>query len=1188
MAASAPPTPDTKKPAGPKPGQAPAVAKVPAPAAADAAQAPRKAPEGPEAAQQARKKVPGDQAPPDTQTSNTWGQQRADRMAVRAKLSVSEPGDAVEREADAVADEVARRLGEPRASGPGTGQASPPDGPVRVQRRAQGLHREARAGATPQPTGAGTAQPQDRLQARQGQGQSLPAGVRSAMEGQFGRDLSGVRVHTDAEAQQLARQYEAEAFTVGQDIYFAPGRFEPESPEGLHLLAHEMTHVAQQEGAGVQRQVMRRRGGGGGGGGRGSSGGGGSGAGATGTPGSAATTAAGGGATVDHTARTITIPTLQVPSYARKAGAVPQPLPLPKNPTRPHDQRQVWATGVQAKPGYAEAVKRRVDQRRGVRNARTNKMVHVLKPRGSDTYIVGDIDAIPAKVALPRWNRSGSHSQYDVDHIREMQLGGTNDIANMEMLDASANRSSGSLIRAEINSKLSTAIAPEVGRGKHWSRAPDLKRVQSDYQVTFTAISPTLTVAGNPNNFWSADAVGGGEHMDALQTLTASQINSRHLIGDDTHLVIYPRASGGGANNIPWRPDTNTPGAFNGRGLFQNFTATGISYTPGSGGSITGTKKFGDNLLEEKTVTWRLVEMDGMDYTVYVDKSSVTAALASASMPGASPVELTDVDLDDRGAITATGVLRPSVPLLQGLELDLTISNDQIWLSKTFNGGELQFPGPIQVMGSTLTLAAGTGGLRVEGDVDYEITRLGKGKVSGNGSFGGTSGLGFGVRGFFELDKQVFDGEARVDAGYENQAFWLRGHLAIGDGKIRGIQSASIDASYEQNTFKATGSVVPKIPAVDNAALSIEYSEAAGLKFAGDLTFKDNPLISGGNIHIDAAQPPDGAGFKVKGNGTATPKIPGVSSTLSASYDDGAFTADFSGAFRRGMLSGTVSVGVTNRAVDEQGNLGGLDDPDAPLKVYGSGSATLRVAPWLQATAGVRFSPTGDVTVSGEIGLPGDVELFPRQEIDKRLFGLSTQIPIVPGVVAEVGGSLSAKAGIGPGKLDQLRLGIEYNPADEAATHVTGDAHVNVPADAGLRLAARAGIGLGITGASATGGIELGGALGIDGAAEAGVHIDWMPGRGLVLDANAAFHAEPVFKFDVSGYVSVSALGMSVYDNTWQLAAYEVGSGLRFGVNFPVHYEEGQPFSVSMDDVEFEVPDVDPAAIVEQVGNEIF
>lgn len=155
-------------------------------------------------------------------------------------------------------------------------------------------------------------------------------------------------------------------------------------------------------------------------------------------------------------------------------------------------------------------------------------------------------------------------------------------------------------------------------------------------------------------------------------------------------------------------------------------------------------------------------------------------------------------------------------------------------------------------------------------------------------------------------------------------------------------------------------------------------------------------------------------------------------------------------------------------------------------------------------------------------------------------------------------------------------------------THITGKAHVNVPAGARLRLGARAGIGLGITGASATGGLDLGGTLGIAGAAEAGVHIDWMSAKGLQVDAECYLHAEPKFKFDVSGYVAVTALGMSIYDNRWELAAYELGSNLRLGVRFPIHYREGQPFDVSLDNVQFEVPDVDPAALVHDLGGRIF
>jgi hypothetical protein len=69
------------------------------------------------------------------------------------------------------------------------------------------------------------------------------------MEPRFGHDFSGVRVHTDGRAGTSANAVGAVAYTVGNDIVFAPGRHRPESVEGRSLLAHELTHVVQQRGA---------------------------------------------------------------------------------------------------------------------------------------------------------------------------------------------------------------------------------------------------------------------------------------------------------------------------------------------------------------------------------------------------------------------------------------------------------------------------------------------------------------------------------------------------------------------------------------------------------------------------------------------------------------------------------------------------------------------------------------------------------------------------------------------------------------------------------------------------------------------------------------------------------------------------------------------------------------------------
>jgi Domain of unknown function (DUF4157) len=78
-------------------------------------------------------------------------------------------------------------------------------------------------------------------------GQPLDAETRAVMGSRFGRDFSRVRVHTDMAAAETAVRLKAEAYTVGRHIVFAPGRYAPSVPDGQRLLAHELTHVLQQD-----------------------------------------------------------------------------------------------------------------------------------------------------------------------------------------------------------------------------------------------------------------------------------------------------------------------------------------------------------------------------------------------------------------------------------------------------------------------------------------------------------------------------------------------------------------------------------------------------------------------------------------------------------------------------------------------------------------------------------------------------------------------------------------------------------------------------------------------------------------------------------------------------------------------------------------------------------------------------
>jgi hypothetical protein len=119
---------------------------------------------------------------------------------------------------------------------PGHAPASPPQS---VQRREAGR----RGGAEP------SANVARGIRGLQGRGERLSPAVRGYFEPRLGHSFAGVRIHTDPAAASLAESLDALAFTVGSDVGFGAGQYDPGSEEGLRLIAHELTHTVQQGGA---------------------------------------------------------------------------------------------------------------------------------------------------------------------------------------------------------------------------------------------------------------------------------------------------------------------------------------------------------------------------------------------------------------------------------------------------------------------------------------------------------------------------------------------------------------------------------------------------------------------------------------------------------------------------------------------------------------------------------------------------------------------------------------------------------------------------------------------------------------------------------------------------------------------------------------------------------------------------
>ncbi len=158
----------------------------------------------------------------------------------RLPAKVSKPTDPAELEAEDTARKV-MRMREATAPAPATKKAGAGD---KVQRE---------AASTP-PVSAPAAPA--RVVNTSG-GSPLPAPVRGQMERRFGASFGNVRVHTGDAAAQHSGALNANAFTVGQDVFFGKDKFQPQSAGGQELIAHELTHTIQQ-GAAVQHDAVHR------------------------------------------------------------------------------------------------------------------------------------------------------------------------------------------------------------------------------------------------------------------------------------------------------------------------------------------------------------------------------------------------------------------------------------------------------------------------------------------------------------------------------------------------------------------------------------------------------------------------------------------------------------------------------------------------------------------------------------------------------------------------------------------------------------------------------------------------------------------------------------------------------------------------------------------------------------------
>jgi len=193
-------------------------------------------------------------------------------QTIQAKLTIDQPNDVYEQEADRVAEQV-MHMPEQKVQR----QVEKEDDELvqtkplaetitsLVQRQTDNINESEKEDeelvqtkAEPGHTPAIPSRFSDNINAMRGGGQPMSASSREFFESRFGADFSAVRLHTNANAAQTASDIHARAFTVGKDIALDAGQYAPETSEGKKLLAHELTHVVQQ-GKKSNKELQRQQ-----------------------------------------------------------------------------------------------------------------------------------------------------------------------------------------------------------------------------------------------------------------------------------------------------------------------------------------------------------------------------------------------------------------------------------------------------------------------------------------------------------------------------------------------------------------------------------------------------------------------------------------------------------------------------------------------------------------------------------------------------------------------------------------------------------------------------------------------------------------------------------------------------------------------------------------------------------------
>jgi len=1042
-------------------------------------------------------------------------------------------------------------------------------------------------------------------------GHSMDAGTRSFMESRFNRDFGGVRIHTDSLAGASARSIDAHAYAVGQDIVFAPGRYQPSTAEGRRLLAHELAHTVQQHGlqpsgdigfetgstmhaleaeadhaadrimAGgaapaisyrpMAAQIART---------------------AATTPGGGTTPASGEAPSIDWQPLTNPVPVGSGQNATHRAVYSPQTvaykvdklkLPREKGPVADKYRAQATSGSLRATIEFTGGTVRTAmwQRREATQELRNNWMLRYGIDRAAAAQRWRDAGgADPGTGGFPDRNPRATSSTCDIDHIVELQIGGTNVPDNLQVLNSAENQGSGRSIWDQVSGIATELRAREtdpaiqeivvhfseveqVGGDVAWPAAP-AGTVAAGSAASCTAVEAAIrATAGNPASLATAaeagwegyDAMAGGQRAQFLlppvpstgnvttptntnaQNVAASEVIpgmivrqvTRRRTGADQAQACIETTGGTDPNPCVKRtaergtrvPITITRGQTVNLSIANGTDGRRISLVPGQGRGVRFTYPY----LSEGTMNF---------------------------------------SLDPEQGLKGTGTLTPSLPLLRSAQVTVEYGQGVLrgTLSRQPRGNVAGIPG-LRITRSELGLELSPE-FRPYGVLEFAVGRVITGSV--NAEFDGTA---FVMRGQILATIPGCD-QAEGTVTYRNGE--LTGEVNITTEKIRlpGNPQGSLNLIYRNGRTNVTGQVTVTI-ANQEVTLGVRGSNPSALEFFGRGRFTV-PGINPVNLDITYSQ---ARGFR--GTGRTGFTLASLRGDIDVLYENGRFSGTGTVAINRGRAIGNMRVVLSPAG-----------------RLSGDGRLTYQLTPNLTGEVGIVVSEDRQVRLSGELRF-AQIEVFRRFAYERTFAGPHIQIPLLAiplgvtniGLVATVDGGVTVEISFGPGQLRNTRIGGAFNPFDENSdVEISASSQFYVPARIAIGASIRGGLGVSAGIAEVTGGIRATGTVGLNAENTVDVNLNYRQGNVNFTGAAEA-RITPTLGLRLDADINARAGWgpFSVGETwTWNLANYQLDTGLTFSARAEMSYSSDRGIQLpSLDQIQFRAPDIDARTAIQRL-----